>query len=451
VALSKRAKWTLALLLALPGGLAAAWLIWDTSVDVRLRRRLAAIRTAGEPVTMQDLADAYPPIPDDRNAALPLAIAFSRMAEPSPDLDEVLPFLGRAELPPPGEPLPPDMLAAIRTHLAANAEALRLLHEALGLEDCRFDVNFALGYTTVAAPIASLRGAARLLRLEAIERTESGRVAEAGRSLRATLRLGRTLHRTSVLMDTLVRFGIDSAAASGIERWLARVTPPPTLLRELEDALRAEADPAILRRVCLTERCMTIDFYDRSVINPPPGVGNPALIISPRLDRYLPRAYFKADLACCLPLMNELVQAAARPYPDSVMTGMPLAAGIEDRIPRQYLFGRQHMTIWSFPFASVRTHMARLDCARVAIAAVRYRATHGAPPDILRALVPEFLDTVPQDPFNGYSILYRQLDDGFVVYTVGENGVDDRGQTELVKGRQPPDLGFRVRSPKPAP
>ena len=57
-------------------------------------------------------------------------------------------------------------------------------------------------------------------------------------------------------------------------------------------------------------------------------------------------------------------------------------------------------------------------------------------PDSLSNLVPDFLESIPIDPFDGKELRYRKLDKGFVVYSVGENLSDDGGQ-EMPKNRAP--------------
>jgi hypothetical protein len=59
-------------------------------------------------------------------------------------------------------------------------------------------------------------------------------------------------------------------------------------------------------------------------------------------------------------------------------------------------------------------------------------------PDELNNLVPEFMDSLPEDPFNGKPLLYRKLDKGYCVYSVGANGKDDGGTPKL-------DVAFTVR------
>lgn len=73
-----------------------------------------------------------------------------------------------------------------------------------------------------------------------------------------------------------------------------------------------------------------------------------------------------------------------------------------------------------------------------AIALKRYELAHDKPPPTLEALVPEFLSAVPIDLMSGQPLRYRLNPDGsFVLYSVGEDGVDDGGDPN------PPSAGGR--------
>jgi hypothetical protein len=80
----------------------------------------------------------------------------------------------------------------------------------------------------------------------------------------------------------------------------------------------------------------------------------------------------------------------------------------------------------------VFTQMAAINVAwhqnaRLAVGLHRYRAQHGRFPEKLRELVPEFLEAVPRDPFDGKEMKLKSDDQGIVVYSIGPNMVDDGG------------------------
>ena len=67
-----------------------------------------------------------------------------------------------------------------------------------------------------------------------------------------------------------------------------------------------------------------------------------------------------------------------------------------------------------------------------------YRLERGHLPESLAELVPRYLPSIPLDPFSGQPLVYRQRSDGYLLYSVGANGVDDGGVAaewpEMVQG-----------------
>ena len=53
----------------------------------------------------------------------------------------------------------------------------------------------------------------------------------------------------------------------------------------------------------------------------------------------------------------------------------------------------------------------------------------------LEELVPQFLPSVPLDPYDGQPLRYKRLPAGFVVYSIGADGRDDGGKERPVKGQ----------------
>ncbi|HEY4415817.1 MAG TPA: hypothetical protein VGO57_09005 [Verrucomicrobiae bacterium] len=75
-----------------------------------------------------------------------------------------------------------------------------------------------------------------------------------------------------------------------------------------------------------------------------------------------------------------------------------------------------------------------------AIALERYCGKHGVYPKSLAGLVPEFLNTVPLDFMDGQPLRYHLTDNGrFILYSIGDNGVDDDGQIQTRKQRREND------------
>ena len=64
-------------------------------------------------------------------------------------------------------------------------------------------------------------------------------------------------------------------------------------------------------------------------------------------------------------------------------------------------------------------------------------------PETLADLVPKYLARVPDDVFGGNRVLYKKTGTGYLLYSVGANGVDDGGQL-LSDEPRGDDIGIRV-------
>lgn len=79
---------------------------------------------------------------------------------------------------------------------------------------------------------------------------------------------------------------------------------------------------------------------------------------------------------------------------------------------------------------------ARLALLRTGIALERHRLKYGNSPESLSSLVPEFLPSVLADPYDHHPLRYRRQVDGSPwVWSIGENGVDDGGKSEISNNR----------------
>jgi len=71
---------------------------------------------------------------------------------------------------------------------------------------------------------------------------------------------------------------------------------------------------------------------------------------------------------------------------------------------------------------------ARLDLARLGLLVEQYHARHRTYPESLAAIADGLDGQVPIDPFTGEPLHYRPREDGFALYSVGANRVDDGGR-----------------------
>jgi hypothetical protein len=155
------------------------------------------------------------------------------------------------------------------------------------------------------------------------------------------------------------------------------------------------------------------------------------------------------DCAYYLDRMDELIEAGARPR--------------TELLDRQQRFGRElgrlqaqrssfillpmsRMGLPAFERVSAKEFrsVATLRCAQTAMAVERWRLAHGdALPPTLDVLVPRFTAAVPIDLMDGKPLKFRALAKGYVVYSIGEDGLDDGGLPFNERGTDPKDKNKR--------
>jgi hypothetical protein len=105
-----------------------------------------------------------------------------------------------------------------------------------------------------------------------------------------------------------------------------------------------------------------------------------------------------------------------------------------DEICAQHVFGWQARIRFLPILEFDRSALKRMEIQRAAelrllecdLAVRRFQQEHGKPPERLAQLAPDLLPTVPLDPYGGPWV-YRRRHDGFFLYSVGPDQVDNGG------------------------
>jgi hypothetical protein len=86
-----------------------------------------------------------------------------------------------------------------------------------------------------------------------------------------------------------------------------------------------------------------------------------------------------------------------------------------------------------------------LRCAIASLAAERYRRDKRAWPENADQLCPQYLSAVILDPYDGKPLRHRRVKDGVVIYSVGQDVVDDGGNLNRDQRKTSGvDIGFRL-------
>jgi len=96
--------------------------------------------------------------------------------------------------------------------------------------------------------------------------------------------------------------------------------------------------------------------------------------------------------------------------------------------------------------------VARQELIQLAFGVEQSRRDKGKRPMSLSELVPSYASSIAKDPLSGKPLRYQVTKDGFLLYSVGRNGVDDHGRShdeaQREQGKRPEwdDIVVRVRN-----
>ena len=427
--------------LALAGlllGLPVALIGWSRQSG-SWEQRIAGYRAAGLPTTLAELDAWYAPVPDSENAATALLEAAS--AWRSTGNTNLPGTVKGSSYPKRGATWTSGMVAAVGEELASNAASLTQAYAALRRPGSRYPVDLKAGIDkNFMTHLMLAREVGHHLSLEARWAAETGDPERAANAVLALLGVARTLEDEPLILAYMIRDHINGEALQTAERVLARTSLPDARLLQLQGAFIAAEATNHLGRAFAGERCFAFDALNQ----PFNGVfdwGDDR--VPPALLRFGDRFYAASglkrhDLTLTLQRLDELAEGAARPRSEMLAQRRQFIAHIDRlRTWRGVLSpqSRQFLPMDANALPTELRMVAILRSAQAAMAIERWRLAHaGALPGSLEVLVPEYLPAMPEDPLDGKPLRYRIRTPGYVVYSVGEDGLDDGGREAYVPG-----------------
>lgn len=372
-------------------------------------RRLAAIRAAGEPLTIEELMAARPALSTDQDATNLWIMAMrSAAAAVKPQEAQSLPFIGEgASPPPPGREWP--QLAAAQKFLDAQAQTLAEIHAATDRGgQARFARLIIPGppQTPWAMTIdndllGELRTCSRLLRLEVVVRAHAGDIHGAAESLRAMLLLPRALEDEPLAVLQMYRAGVFSGAIAQLQELLPTAAwQDDDLLLLLGDTLQQFDFHSHARQLLLGERAFGLAMFQ-------------TMQSGAAWQRVLARGLYGRDEIEFLDIMAAHISAAELPWIELRATVAARDAELASRPRWSGAITRLSLSSLNSELDSLARAEVKRRLAIVAIALERYRRRTGEPPATLTKLVPDYLPSLPVDLASGEQFRYRVGSSGY--------------------------------------
>lgn len=396
--------------------------VFAVRAEWQLRSRLATIRAEGAPASIAELAPA--PIPDDQNAA-------AILERIKPRLDAFSKDYGRFDNTPAGkkyetahdrdEPPPKESIDAIREILGKYADVEQGIHQAAACEKYASRWDFSVDHTAFIGQILDkgqeARTAARFLAWRSEVLLFDGQNEDAVKNGIQGLRLARLHTNEPTLVAYLITVAMRSIACDQLYDSLQAGRISPKLHAALDEELDRHDDPNQLVHVLKTERGVSADWVNAQFDGPSAALA------------HIFGWVMKSMAVGVLDGEAEILEFAALPWYEAKKHFTPEG---------QMIFTSDHGTLAELlepallaAFQSHARGLAVLRGLRIDNALRAFAEKNGREATGLDELTLKPAAIV--DPYSGEPLKVKNTKDGWIVYSVMQNGVDDGGNFMKLK------------------
>jgi len=415
---------------------------WGAVANRRLQAEIARIQAAGEPIWPEDFDSE--PVPEEDNAVTLLLEAATLLTQPvgvsltagdilkNPDIID-------------------EHLDEARSFIEANAPALELVRAARGKAGVDWEIRIRSPVINfIIQPLSGQRGLAKFLYAAATYHHKIDDDGAAIETLRDALALsavldhrpGLTAHSMAMAIDAIMfnailelspflDVGTTEGESSGRGATQDQIA---SLMNDLMDDAgyrEAAVTASHFGRMIMLDDVMTCVRGQATWPMIAAGAGSPSPSLAARVLTWPISPVYELDAVWMIRWNAEwAIAAAEHDYPrflakapdeDALFVDpvtrltRPLARVLLPSLSRAYLL---HFVV-----------LANRRMAATSLAIRLYEVDHGRRPEELNDLVPEYLASIPLDPFasDGRTIAYKPEADPPILYSVGKNGVDEGG------------------------
>lgn len=466
------------------GLLLSALVSWPVAAHYRAQARVAGykrqLQAMGEKLTIAELAP--PPSAEGLRGSDALLLAARRtvlLPANSSNLPPTMKYLapGRALVAWQQAVLPTsdstNIWPGLADVLAANTDDLADIRAVLQAPVLSFDLDYHQGFNLLLPHLSQLKTISQWLSADAILCLHEGRVTNAWDDLLALAQLAERDKDEPVLISLLVRIAMGSIAINATWEALQAPAGPEEQLQQVQatwesvDLLtQAEAAFAMSRAVEESGLAAWRESYPNLQGGPfATGGGGSGLAELAQLSKDVlndPKEGIKAlaqrypGYWCWRYWQSYDEELASAETIQAALDAVRKARKDHALAPAREQFDREDTRVqrlyppaanwlgYSVAFGGqLNRILSRLTCLEIqrsllvtAIALKRFHLKHGTYPAELSALVPDILREPERDPMDGKPLRYRLNPDGsFLLYSVGDDGVDNGGDPSWVKPR----------------
>lgn len=337
---------------------------------------------------------------------------------------------------------------AVLDGLNDDAAAFDELRAASARPDARYPVIYNMeNPMSIALPhLGKIKGACQRLELRACAELALGQNEKAFNDVNLMLYLADTVKDEPFLVSYLVRLACANIALTPVWEGLAEHKWTEAQLQQLQGRLGSYDFLADVQRPLNAERAVCVLGVDL-LKGKGLGVladwqsgaeGRTAKHRLNFLGRFVPSGWYDEEQLHYFQRSDSFFKSgmdvsSKRVYPSRIATMISEQNhGHQNTLMAAVFYHNFFAKLMVPPLTRLplRSTVAQIasDQAAIACALERYRLANGQFPDNLSALIPRFINQLPNDVITGDPYKYRRTDDGrFVLYSVGWNQKDDGG------------------------
>ncbi|MDY7011381.1 MAG: hypothetical protein SVV80_11625 [Planctomycetota bacterium] len=435
-------KWTVRIAVVLVVLLIGVWSVWNYVTARSLRNEINSISAAGAPLTFRELADTVDKVDEAKDAGpyYAAALALLRRANQN-ERDEVQKKLNKVVEK--ASPVPPELLADAQRLNIDNRLTLEMLDRGSAMSGCNYDIGIEYGISVCLPRLDSAKKTARIVSLRTKLLALQGQGDKAVDSAISSLRMLRMFDRQPVMVCCLVKIACMSLFSSDVPVILEFGRPSAESLGRLQDALEEAEESINLKRMWIAERVYSMEIM-RNLISGGRKLeasGEGSLPMPERWPSRLASPFARTMATRMLRVHARFITAAGKDWPEVLDAIRAIAA---QQSPSAFdTFGQILTPAFERTAVILGRTLATVRSARLAIMIERYRHARGKLPQSLAEIETETAQKSPLDPFTGKILIYRKTDDGYKVFSLGDDRKENTHE-ELNRG-DVADWGVHIR------
>jgi hypothetical protein len=400
----------------------------ESPLDKEITRRLAELRASGEPINAQDLARLFPNPPPSEDAGVLLTNILAFAAD---------------NRPPAASPIVNPKAALTRTEPFSEPALveLRAYHERTKViwdqwprpwpAGVQFASHWERGMMSNSVPnFLQVRTLAQMLATLAMTATEDKDPQRAADMLERGFHFAQTIPSDS-LVSHMIGVACINLGTATTERCLNHVVFTDEQLQRLDKVL-APSGSSRFDHALRGEHCMAIWAFQelkagRDVDHVIGTVRDHRWWVN-LWDKFKPgrTPYRDEDFLHYLDMYRPSLLMLDLPATQAVVRAKQVTTAYTSNVISRV--GEAMPAHWTKALQVNFETEARLSALKTSLAIERFRlAYEGKIPATLNELLPDYLSELPRDIFDGQPLRFGALPRGYVIYSIGPDGVDDGG------------------------